>query len=89
LAVLLVLATALYINANKPRYLPAELTEKKEEIQIIKNQYQICIDEVKRKQQSWDTNDIFMQRQIDADKSRCTSIKNRYNYEVNKYNNSF
>lgn len=75
-----------YIMASQPKYLSAEMQEKRGTIALLKNQVEQCQNTVAYKQQKWDQSDIFIQRQIDADKTRCTSLTNRYNYEVNDYN---
>lgn len=84
LGLLIIGCVGLYLN--QPRYLSASMQTQKESIDLLKEQYAICEDTVLRKEKTWDTSDIFMQRQIDADKSRCASLRNRYNYEVSQFN---
>lgn len=74
------------LSLSQPKYLSVEMQEKRDSIALLKAEYEQCQATVKRKQETWDQSDIFIQRQIDADKTRCSSLKNRYNYEVNDYN---
>ncbi|MBA3758022.1 hypothetical protein H0X10_00090 [Candidatus Saccharibacteria bacterium] len=74
------------VFATKPRYLSAEMQDQKESINLLKDQHKQCQDTVLRKRQTWDQSDIFILRQIEADQTRCTSLKNRYNYEVGQFN---
>jgi hypothetical protein len=69
-----------------PQYLSAEMQAQKDTIDLLRLQHRECEETVQRKERTWDTSDIFMQRRIDADKTRCTSLRNRYNYEVARYN---
>jgi hypothetical protein len=69
-----------------PQYLSAEMQAQKDTVDLLKLQHRECEETVQRKERTWDTSDIFMQRQIDADKTRCASLRNRYNYEVSQYN---
>jgi hypothetical protein len=85
-AVVLLVVSAALFSTTKTKYLSAEMQEKRDSIAILKTQYEQCLGVIAYKQQRWDNSDIFIQRQIEADKTRCTSLKNRYNYEVSEYN---
>lgn len=87
-AVLFVLITigAVFYSSTRTEHLSPAMQEQHDSIAILKIQYEKCADTVAYKQQKWDNSDIFIQRQIEADKTRCTSLKNRYNFEVNEYN---
>lgn len=53
----------------------------------LRKQYGDCQAEAAEKQSSYDPNDLFMTRQVDAIKSRCESLRNQYNYAVDQYQN--
>jgi hypothetical protein len=86
ISLLLIIAAAYFVWLQRPRSLPAELQNQKETIDILHSQYERCAAEVTKKQAALDMTDIFMVRRVEADQTRCKSIKNQYNYEVDKYN---
>jgi hypothetical protein len=86
LFVLMSVFTVIYLN--RPASLSAEMREKQDAVAVLRAEIDRCEDTVKRKQQTWDQTDIFIQRQIDADKTRCASLISRYNYELNQYNSN-
>lgn len=84
--IIILIGTSVFVYVKRPKNISAEMQSQKETIDILKIQYQQCIDTVEYKRQTRDLTDIFMQRNIEADQSRCTSLRNRYNYEVAQYN---
>jgi hypothetical protein len=86
--ILVFLAALTVVYLNKPAPLSPELREKQDTIAVLKAEIVRCQDTVKRKEQTWDQTDIFIQRQIDADKTRCASLTSRYNYELSQYNSN-
>lgn len=86
LSLAIVASLLIFQKLTTPKFLSAEMQNQKETIELLKVQHRECEETVNRKLTTWDTSDIFMMRQIDADKSRCASLRNRYNYEVNQYN---
>jgi len=85
LSFIIISAAALYV-LYQPRQLSAELAEQRDRVNVLKTQYAHCEETVRYKETHWDTSDIFIVRQIDADKTRCASLKSRYNFELNAYN---
>lgn len=75
-----------FLFIQRPKHMTPELQAQADTIKILKSQFEQCEDTVKRKQQTWNTDDIFIQRQIEADMSRCSSLRSRYNHEVSRYN---
>lgn len=69
----------------QPQSAAQNIQNQQETVSLLKSQYMRCNSTVARKLQTWDQTDIFMVRQIDADRTRCTSLKNRYNYELAQY----
>lgn len=86
LSVIVITGVSLFYFVSRPRPLAQDLQTQKDSIAILKQQVKHCEETVSRKQQTWDTSDIFIQRQIEADGTRCASLRSRYNYEVNDYN---
>lgn len=78
--------SAMFFALTRPSGLSHEMQEKRDSIAVLKAQIEQCQNTVEYKQQKWDQSDIFIQRQIDADKTRCDSLTSRYNYELNLYN---
>jgi hypothetical protein len=79
-----VLVTFLY--SQKPKGLTKEVLAQKNEINTLEQSYRSCISNLKVKQQSYDLDDVYMVRQIQAQFNECTSIKNNYDYKVQQYN---
>ena len=77
---------AIFAEVRRPRPLSNELRELRDTVAVLKAEVDRCEETVRRKQNTWDQNDIFIQRQIDADKTRCASLSSRYNYELGVYN---
>lgn len=77
-----------FLTLTRPKAQSSEQLTRYDEIKVLKRQVEQCEEMVKRKLDTWNKEDIFIQRQIDADKSRCSSLRSRYNYEVAKYNES-
>ncbi len=82
------LITGAILLATQPMKQTPIMQEKQENITVLRSQYEQCQKLVDYKQDHWDVSDIFIQRQIEADKTRCTSLKNRYNYEISSYNSN-
>ena len=76
------LSSYLYLQANAT---DLQLAEQDDTVQVLRTQVEHCEQTVRYKQDRWDTSDYFIQRQIEADKTRCASLKNRYQYEQNSY----
>jgi hypothetical protein len=75
-----------YVLSQREQKLPPELLAKREALEVLKHQHELCIKSVQEKQAIFTTDDIFLERTINADIARCTSIRNRYNYEVGEFN---
>lgn len=63
----------------------AERLELEKSLQIIKNSYDACVAKANEQQSSYDPNDLFMTRQIDATRAKCESLRNEYNYALDQY----
>jgi hypothetical protein len=55
------------------------------QVNKLKKSYEDCQQEVSKQQSTYDPNDLFMTRQIDDTKSRCESLRNKYNYTLDQY----
>lgn len=70
-----------------------EQTRDAQALRVIKASLDTCIEQASDQQSSYDPNDLFMTRQIDATKTRCESLRNQYNdllslYEINYLKNN-
>jgi hypothetical protein len=54
-------------------------------IESLRSQYSGCQQEASKQQSTYDPNDLFMTRQVDATKARCESLRNQYNYAIDQY----
>lgn len=75
-----------YVIGQRPDTLPLVLRQEREEIDILKNSYELCEQSVNKKQSAYNQNDFFIQRSLDAERARCISLRNLYNYRVDQYN---
>lgn len=75
-----------YVFSQRPRFLPAGLQNEKEEIEILRNSYELCTGSITKKEANYKNEDIFIERSLEADHTRCTSLRNLYNYRVEQYN---
>lgn len=76
------------ITTKSPDTSAAE-QQSRQSIAIIKNSYDECIDKASEQQSSYDPNDIFMTRQIDATKSQCQSLRNEYNAAISRHDKTY
>ncbi|MEK7603042.1 MAG: hypothetical protein AAB459_02240 [Patescibacteria group bacterium] len=77
-----------YIAGQKGSTLNSDQKEKRENLVVLKHQYELCVKGVQQKQKAFSKDDVFFERAIQTDLSRCESIRNSYNYEADKFNES-
>lgn len=58
-------------------------------LSVIKQSLNQCIQKASNEQSSYDPNDLFMARQIDATKARCESLRNQYNDALSSYETNY
>lgn len=75
-----------YVSSLRPKRLPPVLQAQYDQIEVLRQAYDACRQSVVAKQRQYDQSDLFLLRQIEAVESRCTSLRNRYNYAVEQYN---
>lgn len=85
-ALVLFVGVAATLIITRPKVQSKDQLEMRDSIRVLKSQVEQCEDTVRRKTATWNQEDIFIQRQIEADKTRCASLKSRYNFEVARYN---
>jgi hypothetical protein len=83
-----VIIFALLLLTPKSSPIPYEQTRDTQALRVIKDSLDQCIQQASDQQSTYDPNDLFMTRQIDATKTRCESLRNQYNdtlslYEIN------
>lgn len=74
-------AASIRATGNNPR---AE--QQLQVIDRLRKQHTDCLADASRQQSTYDPNDLFLTRQIDATKARCESLRNQYNYAIDQYN---
>ncbi len=75
-----------YELSNNPIRLTDVQVQEKEAINILKNSYDACLKSVAQKEKIYDSKtDFFIERNINADRLRCTSIQNLHNYRVERF----
>lgn len=60
-----------------------------ESLRVIKASLGDCIQKASKQQSTYDPNDLFMTRQIDATKTRCESLRNQYNEALSQYEQAY
>lgn len=80
---------AIVIWAQRPQATPYEQTRDTETLRVIKNSLNDCIGQAAKQQDTYDPNDLFMTRQIDATKVRCESLRNQYNEALSNYQTNY
>lgn len=77
---------AIYIYTVDGHITPNQQAQQRiENIEVLKNKYDDCQEKASQQQSTYDPNDLFLTRQIDATKAHCESLRNQYNYEVDQY----
>lgn len=56
---------------------------------LTKKSLDECVGKAMQQQDTYDPNDIFMTRQIDATKAQCESLRNQYNHAVSDYRDKY
>lgn len=85
-AAILLFSVILISQRSKP--VSYEETRDAQALRTVKSSLDDCLKLASKQQSTYDPNDLFMTRQIDATKTRCESLRNQYNdalslYEVN------
>lgn len=80
------ISLAIYIAAANHSVDTTAKQQQANTIESLRGEYNECQLEASRQQSSYDPNDLFMTRQVDATKARCESLRNQYNYAIDQYN---
>lgn len=83
---ILCISTVLYVFLQRPIFLNDELRIQKALIAELETSYIGCAKRVERNQLTYGETDSQVMRFIDNERNLCKSLQNRYNYEVNAYN---
>lgn len=86
LIILVGMALSGYVLEQRPENVPLALRQEHEEIDILRKSYELCNKAVAEKQAAYSQSDFFLERALDADRARCVSLRNLYNYRVDHYN---
>lgn len=83
------LLVGLYLWHGKPAPVAYEQTRDTQALRIIKASLGECIQKASEQQSTFDPNDLFMARQVDATKTRCESLRNQYNEALSQYETNY
>ncbi len=72
--------------SHRTKTLSPELQSLKDDVAILKKEYDICLSSVETKKQLLNSNDLFVQQTIEGDLNRCISIRNQHNNLVDNFN---
>lgn len=86
IAFALTVCIAIFTWAQRPIKPSKETVDLYQTIQTIGIAHQACMSAAKQQRTDLDLNDMFMERQLEATLSRCKSLENQYNYQVDAYN---
>jgi hypothetical protein len=86
LAVTVLVSSMSFALLNKPQSLTKAEAEQYDKVQLLKRMYEVCRQAQKTQQDTLDTSNFFLERTVNATGTRCESIRNQYNYEVNNFN---
>ncbi len=75
-----------YTLLQKPAFLSEELRLQKQVVSDLLSSYQGCSDRVATLKNEYGVSDPSVLRHIDNELTKCKSLENRYNYEVDVYN---
>ncbi len=75
----------IYLWTSRQPEVSAKQLEDRKALEIMKSSYNACTNKAKEEQNTYDPNDMFLNRQVDATKSRCESLRNEYNYALDQY----
>lgn len=73
-------------NQDKQVYLPAEMVDQKEAIEVLRGQYEICQASLAAQKETGHQDDIYKIRVDEARQNQCKSIRNLLVNEVQSYN---
>ena len=85
----IVVITGLILVSGQTRPTPYDQTRDSESLRIIKASLGECIRKASEQESTYDPNDLFMTRQIDATKNRCESLRNQYNDNLSTYETNY
>lgn len=86
LVLALLIATSVYVLAQRAPSISKAQAERYETIQVLSNAFRTCERAVRQQQNTADLQDIYADMSVNAAKSRCQSIRNKYNYLVTQFN---
>lgn len=79
----------LVIWDQRTRPTPYEETRDAQSLRVIKSSLSECIQTASKQESTYDPNDLFMTRQVDATKTRCESLRNQYNDALSTYETNY
>jgi hypothetical protein len=83
--VALITLGALYAWSLRNPAISAKQLEEEQSLQILKRSYKACVLKATGQRDTYDPNDLLLERQIEATQSRCESLRNEYNHALDQY----
>lgn len=80
-----VICLGIYLWAGRHPAVSARQLEDQKALEVMKSSYDACAEKATQEQNTYDPNDLFLNRQIEATKGRCESLRNEYNYALDQY----
>jgi len=82
-------AFGIFIWSGRDQGPPVDQIRDKNALQVIKTSLDDCTKHASDQLSTYDPNDLFMTRQVDATKSRCESLRNQYNDALDTYQTTY
>ena len=80
---------SIFLWTHRSTQVSTDQLNAKRSLQVIKESLTKCINQASDQQNTADPNDLFATRRIDAIKSRCESLRNQYNDELDSYQQNY
>lgn len=81
-----IIFVGIFAWAQKPKKLSIEQQLKSENIDTLLRSYNLCEKNAEKLQMTKSEDDVFTYRHVEAQLSRCNSIKNKHDFLVQEYN---
>lgn len=85
-AAALLFCLGLFVIGQRPYAPSAHVVDTYQTIQLLHQSYELCQTKARQQMNSSNQEDMFADRALEATLSRCQSLRNQYNYQVDQYN---
>lgn len=80
-----IIAGTLFVWAQRKPAISASQLEAEQSLQIMKRSYDACVLKATGQRNTYDPNDLLLERQVEATQSKCESLRNEYNHALDQY----